>query len=440
MRVKVSVQGQSLRWYGNPPEIADSSVEFVEFQFLLPPEWEDCEVVAQFGQTETYNVALVNNCCFLPVEIKAGSCSLSLFGQKAGKNIRATSIPLRFRVKNSGFTPSGETPIPPTPDLYAQLLEQVKQYISEIPQFEIRVVPSLPEVGEEKVLYLIPLATAEGNYLEYLWINGSWEVLGSQKIDLSKYAEKDWVVKNYQPIGDYAKKGDLPKKAEDVGADPSGTAKAAVEDHNSSLNSHEDLRKQIRDLRADIEYVKITVESFVADSGTQELGSTLESVGLSWRLNKAPTKQSINGVEASPDLRSKKVSGPFTETTKFTLSVMDERDAKSSASVTVPFLNGIYWGALPLNGPIDSEALLQLTKKLQGNRGTTFTVNAGGMRPVFACPVRYGTPKFVIGGFEYSWTKIGSGILFTNASGHTEAYDVWQHGQNVSGSITVTVS
>ena len=46
---------------------------------------------------------------------------------------------------------------------------------------------------------------------------------------------------------------------------------------------------------------------------------------------------------------------------------------------------------------------------------------------------------FTIGGFEYEWVKLGT-IEFTNASGYMESYDVWQHPQDVTGSMTVTVS
>lgn len=127
MTHRIVVEDQSLRWYGRPPKIADDSIEFVQFQFHLPAEWASTVLVAQFTQTGTYNVLLSEDRCFLPLELTAGLCRLSLFGYIAGKPLRATSIPLAFQIEKSGFVSSGETPIPPTPDLYSQLLERIAE-------------------------------------------------------------------------------------------------------------------------------------------------------------------------------------------------------------------------------------------------------------------------------------------------------------------------
>lgn len=125
MKTLVAVEGQTLRWYGKIPEIADNSVQFVQLEFSLPKDWADLVVVAQFSQTKTYNKLLENGCCYLPAELVAGPCEVSLFGQRAGETVRATSVPLRFKISRSGFTSTAENPIPPTPDLYAQLLEKL---------------------------------------------------------------------------------------------------------------------------------------------------------------------------------------------------------------------------------------------------------------------------------------------------------------------------
>ena len=124
---RIVVEDQSLRWYGRPPKIADDSIEFVQFQFHLPEDWGSLLLVAQFTQTSTYNMLMDGDTCFLPKELTAGLCKLSLFGYTEGKPLRATSIPLVFQIEESGFVSSAETPIPPTPDLYAQLLERIAE-------------------------------------------------------------------------------------------------------------------------------------------------------------------------------------------------------------------------------------------------------------------------------------------------------------------------
>lgn len=124
---RIVVEDQSLRWYGRPPKIADDSIEFVRFQFHLPEDWDPLVLVAQFTQADTYNMLLSEDICFLPKELTPGLCKLSLFGYTEGKPLRATSIPLVFQIEKSGFVSSAETPIPPTPDLYAQLLERIAE-------------------------------------------------------------------------------------------------------------------------------------------------------------------------------------------------------------------------------------------------------------------------------------------------------------------------
>lgn len=77
---------------------------------------------------------------------------------------------------------------------------QTEDLIAQIPKFRVEVVLQLPTVGEERVLYLVPFATAEGQYLEYIWVGGRWEVIGSQKVDLTGYATEAWV---QETLGDY---------------------------------------------------------------------------------------------------------------------------------------------------------------------------------------------------------------------------------------------
>jgi hypothetical protein len=75
--------------------------------------------------------------------------------------------------------------------------KQTEDLIAQIPKFRISVVQQLPAVGEELVLYLVPFATAEEQYLEYIWVGGRFEVVGSQKVDLTGYATEAWVQQHY---------------------------------------------------------------------------------------------------------------------------------------------------------------------------------------------------------------------------------------------------
>lgn len=162
---RIVVEDQSLRWYGRPPKIADDSIEFVKLQFHLPEEWASLLLVAQFTQADTYNVLLSEDICFLPRELTAGLCRLSLFGYAEGKPLRATSIPLVFQIEKSGFVSSAETPIPPTPDLYAQLLKHFSVAPEEISKaVEDYLLENPPEAGADGKDGISPHVGDNGNW------------------------------------------------------------------------------------------------------------------------------------------------------------------------------------------------------------------------------------------------------------------------------------
>nr|DAE11517.1 MAG TPA: YadA-like protein [Myoviridae sp. ct4tH12] len=114
--------------------VADEQVAFVNLLFLFTPEWEQIDKVAQFKQCENvYNVHIGKGNvaqCTLPAEITNGQTSISIFGYH--DQVRATTASLEFRVCRSGFSDSGSVPIPPTPDLYAQLLKKIDGKIASL--------------------------------------------------------------------------------------------------------------------------------------------------------------------------------------------------------------------------------------------------------------------------------------------------------------------
>jgi len=114
--------------------VADEQVAFVNLLFLFTLEWEQIDKVAQFKQGENvYNVHIGKGNvaqCTLPAEITNGQTSISIFGYH--DEVRATTATLEFRVCRSGFSDSGSVPIPPTPDLYAQLLKKIDGKIASL--------------------------------------------------------------------------------------------------------------------------------------------------------------------------------------------------------------------------------------------------------------------------------------------------------------------
>ena len=70
---------------------------------------------------------------------------------------------------------------------------EIDSKVSEIPKFAVEVVTTLPESGiSETTVYLVKDTTEGGGmYTEYIRVNGAWEELGAQKLDLSGYVTDD---------------------------------------------------------------------------------------------------------------------------------------------------------------------------------------------------------------------------------------------------------
>ena len=133
--MKFCIYGQKMELI-NRQTIADQQICFVDMCFLFSPDWEQMDKTAQFAQGEkTYNVHLGtdNVCrCLLPAELQTGCVSVSVFGYAVDGSVRATTVPLGIGIKRSGFRGDGETPIPPTPDLYAQLIAEIDKKIADV--------------------------------------------------------------------------------------------------------------------------------------------------------------------------------------------------------------------------------------------------------------------------------------------------------------------
>lgn len=125
---KIVLDGQTLRWYGAEPIIVNDSINQVRFEFIRLNGWENVVLTAQFTQSgTTYSVATQNDTVALPAEITAGALEISVFGSESSQISRFTVEPLSLIIRASGFVPDGVSPIPPTPDLYAQWVETVEE-------------------------------------------------------------------------------------------------------------------------------------------------------------------------------------------------------------------------------------------------------------------------------------------------------------------------
>ena len=112
--------------------IASDQIAFVSVKFVFDGAWKTLHKVVQFTQCEeTYNVVLgtEGTTCLLPAELHPGAVKMSLFGYDAESDttVRATTVPFTLHIRLSGFVADGDTPIPPTLDLYTQLLKKLSE-------------------------------------------------------------------------------------------------------------------------------------------------------------------------------------------------------------------------------------------------------------------------------------------------------------------------
>ncbi len=115
--------------------IASGQIAFVTLKFTFDCSWKNLHKVVQFSQCDAvYNRVLGVDglSCLLPSELHPGMVKMSVFGydSESDTTVRATTVPVTLHVRPSGF--DGEScNVPPTPDLYAQLLAEIKKIISE---------------------------------------------------------------------------------------------------------------------------------------------------------------------------------------------------------------------------------------------------------------------------------------------------------------------
>ncbi|MDE6102657.1 MAG: collagen-like protein, partial [Ruminococcus sp.] len=117
--------------------IADQQISFVNLKFVFDGDWKKFHKVVQFTQCdETYNRVLGTDglSCLLPSELHAGAVRISVFGYDAENinGLRATTVPVTLNVRQSGFVGDGVEEVPPTPDLYTQLLQKLEEKASSL--------------------------------------------------------------------------------------------------------------------------------------------------------------------------------------------------------------------------------------------------------------------------------------------------------------------
>lgn len=92
-------------------------------------------------------------------------------------------------VEKVGDPASGDVAATGIYKVIADVETALKSDITSIPKFKIEVVDDLPASGDSATVYLVLDKDGEGDlYTEYIYVNGAWENLGKQTVDLSAYS------------------------------------------------------------------------------------------------------------------------------------------------------------------------------------------------------------------------------------------------------------
>lgn len=278
--------------------------------------------------------------------------------------------------------------------------------------------------------------------------NITWETVNPESVDVDVATDETLSVSGMaadaKAVGDAINnikiETDNSLSVEGDAADAKATGDA-IQANSDAIQLNSDAIAEINSKIADILYEAISITSFTNNIGTVEKGSTVANVTLSWKTNKAPTALALDGGAIDSALTSITTDSlSLTSNKTWTLVATDERDATSTRTTKITFLNGVYYGAIDSIATIDNAAILGLTKKLQSSKAITFTATANdGQYIVYALPEAYGTPAFNVGGFDGGFS-LHSTFSFTNSSEHTESYCVWISDNMGLGETTVKVS
>lgn len=124
--IKFKVYGQLLRQY-NSLIIVENTVNFLKFQFIFSEDWEGKikTAVFDFNGTPYRQLLDSSDICYVPHEvIHLPGFKVTVFAAEEDQVIRTTEK--YMCVAPSGSLESQES-VPPTPDIYQQILEMVRE-------------------------------------------------------------------------------------------------------------------------------------------------------------------------------------------------------------------------------------------------------------------------------------------------------------------------
>lgn len=179
----------------------------------------------------------------------------------------------------------------------------VDSKVSAIPKFAIEVVSSLPmtDISITTVYLLKTSETETGNlYTEYIYVNNTWEELGTQTVDLTGYATEQWVenkgyLTEHQSLSAYRTSADQDKIDNEI----KDTISQATAQATANKGNIQELQLTKQDTITDLATIRSN-----ASSGASKISCTEATVaGYGFTKNTGTYNKPTGGIPKS-DLAS----------------------------------------------------------------------------------------------------------------------------------------
>ena len=298
-------------------------------------------------------------------------------------------------------------------DTYSK--EEVNELISHIHSFKVEIVNELPETGENNILYLVPkdpddknLDKPEGhnNYDEYVWIDTYFEYIG-----------------NTGTAGDFVTREELNTILQ--------TELSA--EHIKYFNENYDYTN----VKEALDFLLYRApEVTLHGGGVYEKGMVINTVDLTWELNKLVTSQTLypNIGRIDNNLRAYTIENAnVSEDTIYSILVSDGRNA-ATAETEIVFKQYVYWGSSSSTN-LDNQDIIMFSKEFENTNENKVVFDcSGGKYFYIITPSKYADDiTFKINGFVFS-DMVESEIVLTNASGYASNYTIFRSNNIQTGS------
>lgn len=191
-------------------------------------------------------------------------------------------------------------------------------------------------------------------------------------------------------------------------------------------------------------YKALSINSFSITPNLVEAGSSISSVTGNYTNSKVPasSKVGVSGSEttitpaASGDCE---ITGTFTSNTTFRYQAKDSKqDSYQSKTANLTFGKYAYKFESDTEINPDAATVKEWTKGLATNAVTTHTM-AAQKYFYYAVPSDWTLTKYIVGGFDYTWTTVNDSLSITTDN-NTTTYKVVRTAGKINSSTNITIS